>query len=277
MQLSVKTLTAIFRSSLEISPTCMTSWPKRLDAQRVIPWDSLGPMIHSPITTTKDVHSWFKCILHRGMAVRRVFPKDGSSFCRMCDCYTERIEHFAECTQLRSTFEPFIKLLENYGIKGPFDNATRLLGCTRSPHDDCAYSALPNGLFTLLIILWKFIVLMLTEVDTSGLKYSADKVWRLTLTRLTERCNAAHFSFQARVRRAAIRELPPPNPSRLTKALAPLAKVDHKGRFHYSDHFLALAKHHLEDKLNLDQDPPLGEDEAPADQSTLEPIKFVKA
>ena len=46
---------------------------------------------------------------------------------------------------------------------------------------------------------------------------------------------------------------------------------------HYSDHFLALAKHHLEDKLNLDQDPPLGEDEAPADQSTLEPIKFVKA
>ena len=61
------------------------------------------------------------------------------------------------------------------------------------------------------------------------------------------------------------------------QALAPLAKVDNKGRFHYSDHFLALAKHHLEDKLNLDQDPPLGEDEAPADQSTLEPIKFVKA
>ena len=56
-QLTVKRLTAIFRSPLEVSPTCTTSWPERLKTQRTIPWDLLGPLIHSPATTTKDIHS----------------------------------------------------------------------------------------------------------------------------------------------------------------------------------------------------------------------------
>ena len=59
--------------------------------------------------------------------------------------------------------------------------------------------------------------------------------------------------------------------------MSQLAKVDSKVRFHYSDQFLAIAKHHLGDKLKLDQDPPSEEGEPRADQATLDPVNFVKA
>ena len=90
------------------------------------------------------------------MAVRRVFPMDGNSHCRLCDTFIERIEHV-------------IKLLRDMGITGQFDDATRLLGCTPSAHD-LTYTPLPNGPFSLLLILWKFIILGLTEVDTNNTK-----------------------------------------------------------------------------------------------------------
>ena len=272
-QLTVKRLTAIFRSRLEVSPTCTTSWPAHLKTQRLIPWDSLGPLIHSPLTTTKDIHSWFKCILHRGMAVRRVFPKDGNEFCRLCDCAVERIEHLANCSQLRTTFAPFIKLMRDIGITGSFDDATLLLGCLPTQHDDHTYSPLPNGLFSLLLVLWKFIILMLTEVDTANARFSADRVWRLTLTRIVERCNALHFTHQLRVRRAKARDSTLPNPAKLTKALAPLARVDAEGEFHYSQQFLNLTKHHLGENLRIDQAPQSADN--PAAKPSI--IAFVKA
>ena len=54
-QLSVKILTAVFRSHLEIAPTCISAWSARLKSKR-IPWDSIGPLIHSQLMTTKDTH-----------------------------------------------------------------------------------------------------------------------------------------------------------------------------------------------------------------------------
>ena len=165
-QLTVKVLTASFRSHLEVTPTCISSWNSRLP--RRIPWDSLGPLIHSQLTTTKDVHSWFKCILHRAMAVRKIFPREGNTHCRLCDCAVENIVHFTECTQLRSTFAPFTELLTNFGIAGPFDAATLLMGCVHAS-DNESYTTIPKSLFSLLLVLWKFIILMLTQVDTCNI------------------------------------------------------------------------------------------------------------
>ena len=207
------------------------------------------------------------------MAVRRVFPMDGNSHCRLCDTFIERIEHFADCSQLRTTFEPFIKLLRDMGITGQFDDATRLLGCTPSAHD-LTYTPLPNGPFSLLLILWKFIILGLTEVDTNNTKYSADKVWRLTLTRMVERCNALCYTHQLRIRRAMIRDTTPPNPSKLTNALAPIARVDREGHLHYSQSFVMLARQHLGDNLRLEQAPQLPDAASKPFSST---IAFVKA
>ena len=271
--LTVKRLTAIFRSPLEALPNCINTWPKKLGVQGTIPLDELGPLIHSPVTTTKDIHSWFKCILHRGMAARRVMPKEGNSHCRLCDCYIERIEHFAECSQLRTTFDTFRKLLSDSGVSGPYDNVTVLLGCVQVKNSS-NYAALPSGLFTVLLVLWKFIILSLTEVDTSNSKYSADRVWTLTLTRIIERLNAAQFSFQARARRANVRGLPPPKAVRLNKALEPIARIDKGGQLSLSSQFHQLAARQLGDRLKFNNNLAPVHEPAP---SRPEPIAFVKA
>ena len=273
-QLTVKVLTASFRSHLEVTPTCISSWNSRLP--RRIPWDSLGPLIHSQLTTTKDVHSWFKCILHRAMAVRKIFPREGNTHCRLCDCAVENIVHFTECTQLRSTFAPFTELLTNFGIAGPFDAATLLMGCVHAS-DNESYTTIPKSLFSLLLVLWKFIILMLTQVDTCNFKYSQEQVWRLTLTRFAERCNALHYSHHNKIRQAINRDSPPPNSSKLTATLAPIARVEKDGKFTYSPHFTKLADHYLGDKLELD------DEASPLQVSDPQPdpnpgfIQFVKA
>ena len=115
---------------------------------------------------------------------------------------------------------------------------------------------------------------MLTEVDTNKLKYSSDKVWRLTLTRMVERCNALHFTYQLRVRRARLRGTTPPNPTKLTRALTPLARVDADGGFHYTQPFISLIKRHLGDNLQLDQAPESTPNPEPSPTPSL--IAFVK-
>ena len=69
----------------------------------------------------------------------------------------------------------------------------KLLGCY-SDRDGTTLHALPKGLFSLFLMMWKFIILSFTQIDTDGAKYSHDRVWRLTLDRFRERCNAMVFA-----------------------------------------------------------------------------------
>ena len=66
-----------------------------------------------------------------------------------------------------------------------------------------------------------------------------------------------------------------PNPSKLTKALAPLAKVDSRGQFHYASHFKELLDLHLGDKLVLDGIPNIDDHQAAFNPPPF--IEFVKA
>ena len=82
------------------------------------------------------------------------------------------------------------------------------MGCVHA-NDNESYTTIPRPLFSLLLILWKFIILMLTQVDTCNFKYSQEQVWRLTLTRFAERCNALHYSHHNKIRQAINRDSPP--------------------------------------------------------------------
>ena len=146
-----------------------------------------------------------------------------------------------------------------------------------SPERFPSYTTIPKSPFSLLLILWKFIILMLTQVDTCNFKYSQEQVWRLTLTRFAERCNALHYSHHNKIRQAINRDSPPPNPSKLTATLAPIARVEKDGRFTYSPHFTSLAELYLGDKLALDDE--ASSVQAPDSQPDPNPnfIQFVKA
>ena len=210
------------------------------------------------------------------VAVRKIFPREGNKHCRLCDCAIENIVHFTECSQRKSTFAPFTELLTNFGVSGPFDAATLLMGCIPA-NDNESYTTIPKPIFSLLLILWKFIILMLTQVDTCNFKYSQEQVWRLTLTRFSERCNALHYSHHNKIRQAINRDSPPPNSAKLTSILAPVARVEKDGKFTYSPHFTKLAEHYLGDKLVLD------DESSPLQVSDPQPdpnpgfIQFVKA
>ena len=251
-QLTVKRMTAIFRREHESPPSCLKAWPKYLNEQRLIPLELLGSLIHSPLTTTKDIHSWFKCILHRGMCVRHVSPCNGNTHCRVCGRAEECIEHFAICTGLDSTFKPFIVLARALNIRTMPDATLKLLGCV--PCNGESYTPLPNGLLSLLLVLWKFIILMLTEVDTQGAKFCSEKVWRLTALRISERLNALRHAHQLKITQTRQRDLPPPNPAKLNRRLAPLCQVDEEGNFTYTEPFVSLLKSHAKDQFRLDSD-----------------------
>ena len=68
---------------------------------------------------------------------------------------------------MRPTFDTFRQLLKDSGMDGPFDSVTTLLGCVPSKDNPAGYVALPGGLFTLLLVLWKFIILLLTGSSLS--------------------------------------------------------------------------------------------------------------
>ena len=99
------------------------------------------------------------------MLVRRIKPCDGNTNCRLCNYHTETIEHFAECSALAETFTPFINLIKELSPRLKVNNVTLLLGC--SDHDG-SLAPIQPGPFSLLLILWKFIILELTNLDTMG-------------------------------------------------------------------------------------------------------------
>ena len=137
-ELNIKKLTAYFRSHLECEPTCMTSWPRYLaiSSDCIIPWDAISARISSSLTTNKDVHSWFKNILHRRLLVRTVKPHDESSTCRLCNCTYERLEHLGSCQIIHHVMLPLYFLSTSIlGIADTCSPFFKLLGCTRSCND----------------------------------------------------------------------------------------------------------------------------------------------
>ena len=152
-QLNVKRLTALFRSKYESHPSCMVAWPKRLGGL-IIPWTDLARLMHSPLTTNKDIHSWFKNILHRALATRSLVPSNSCSRCRLCGITFESILHIASCPSLNSTFNTLIDLIESTttSLRVEADKLPlKLFGCTTHNNE---LRPLPPGLFSLMLILW---------------------------------------------------------------------------------------------------------------------------
>ena len=127
----------------------------------------------------------------------------------------------------------------------------------------------------MLIILWKFIILMITQVDVHGSSFDANRVWKLTCIRLTERLNAHRHLYRLRLRQAAMRGVPSPNPLKASRCLEPIATIDEEGNYIYATPFLRLLHSKLDsDTLRLDTD------EGPTDSTPkpkFTPVAFVPA
>ena len=111
------------------------------------------------------------------------------------------------------------------------DVTFKLFGCTTSRHGEL--HALPRGLFSLFLILWKFIIFGLVQHDKESIPYSKDRVWRATLDRFRERAEALAHLFKLKLSRAAGQAATEPSPAKFNAALYPLAQIDDEGGLTY--------------------------------------------
>jgi hypothetical protein len=170
-KLNVAKLTALFRRNSECEPTCMRAWPARL-SQVSIPWAKIAANLHSKLTTNKDISSWFKNILHRRLCVRSLKPHDHSTKCRLCNITFESILHLAACPILHSTFSTFLELVNSTTALDVYSSPLlKLLGCYPDKLEPTVTHALPKGLYSLFLMMWKFMILSFTQVDTDGQRY----------------------------------------------------------------------------------------------------------
>ena len=268
-QLSVKHLTTYFRNSLERTPTCMVTWPRRLETYD-LPWYTIASKLLNPLLTTRDYFSWYKNILHNRMMTRTIKPKEGHSTCRLCAAAYENTLHLARCPVLFAHFHVFTQLCTQVlGTQYWHSPHLILLGCYQSQG---ATHALPKGLYALFLIMWKFIIIEFTLVDTQDIKFNSKSVWTRTLLRFLERCNALEYGYRITKSKAEGKGAHPPSTRRIDAALTPLAHLDENGHLSYNHHISKLIEIYLPNQ-SLTQT----EESLTIQPTPLRPIPFIKS
>ena len=256
-QLTVRTLTKVFRRQREKPPTCMAAWTSRLGGR--IPWQDLGTSFQNGLLTPKDYCSYFKNVLHRALLTRNRKPsEDGDTKCRCCHAVDESLSHLPDCPSLLPLWNKLLSLIDE-----PHSSIAILLGVGRNGH------ALPLGWRALWLIVWKFVIINFTQIGVGETAtVNVESTWELALRRLAVRVHAVVHNYRSRLSAAEARGHKPPAPASTNKLLEPLASLNEQG---------ALTWHPtIADTLKSMGIEGLNQRPNNAKQTTLPPIKFVK-
>ena len=156
-QVSVKLLTRAFLMPSLRPPTCVTVWAKLLGE---LDWRAIGLKYKELLLTPKDFMPHFKCILHRAFLTRRKNKARravGDVGCRLCSCANESLSHFPNCPVLKPLFTKLARLHYTTLPVGAEWDRLVLLGVSSPP--------LPRAISDLHLVLWKFILINLTQRD----------------------------------------------------------------------------------------------------------------
>ena len=93
---------------------------------------------------------------------------------------------------------------------------------------------LPRGLIALHMILWKFTIYNLVQVDTDNIRFSTHKVWSDTIRRFETRASALAFKVKRRTTKRHGQGIEITEPDAENRMLAPLATVTPWGKLEYS-------------------------------------------
>ena len=118
-----------------------------------------------------------------------------------------------------STYSPLVNLGIEYGIQIKPDSAMIAIGVLSDG------SVLQGGLSALHVILTKFMLISLTQVDTDGARYDTEAIWKAAVARCNGRLSALHtLLHRLSISQDAIDRQPIPLTS-FNKAIAPLAEL----------------------------------------------------
>ena len=222
--MTVRRLTALFSSGLTRPPSCVAKWRTLTGADVT----GLGRCFTSPLLTPRDFKNYSR-ILHRSMATRNI-TGGPDPMCRLCGRYQERFSHISRCFIVRKAFRSLRTLAQPLVGRIDLDDRFIFLGMRGA-------EVLPNALLDLFVILWKFIVISFTRVDTCNEKYKAKVVWKQAVCRYVKRVEAygegLRRSGLRRESRGSDRALSQSYRERVEGLLHPLAKVGEYGEIHW--------------------------------------------
>jgi len=218
--MSVRRLTRLFARKHVKQPSCIAKW----HALTGVDVTKIARCFTSPLLTPRDFKNYYR-ILHRSMATRNITAGPNPN-CRLCGRCLERFSHFSKCHVIRKSFKFLRTLVQSILGNTDLDDKLIFLGIRGS-------EPLPSALLDLFVILWKFIVISFTRVDTCGDKYKAKTVWKQAVCRYVKRATA----YGEGVRRGSIkresrgsgRALHSGHRERLARLFHPVAEVSEEG------------------------------------------------
>ena len=107
-----------------------------------------------------------------------------NEICRMCLLERETFSHIYKCWVVVQIFENFARLANKLGTQVSNSEPMRVLGLTP------VESIVPGTLSDLHIIVWKFIILSMVQVETNSVKFDRHEVWRCAVRRQDGRLQA---------------------------------------------------------------------------------------
>jgi hypothetical protein len=215
-KVTVKHLTRAFREKVYEPPNCQRVWESKLGLGE-LPWHLIWGRLFHPALTNRDIKASWR-IIHRSLRVRTW--DDPGATCRLCDANSDRLSHLPHCPILRPLFE----ILED-------DPSPQLiiLGLKRDLTPLTGFDSILHS------ILWKFILIAYTQVDTENRTFDIEWVLISTIRRATVRLEAYAACYKVELERYRSRgETPPPSLlHRYNKHILPAACLTTTGHLRY--------------------------------------------
>ena len=145
------------------------------------------------------------------------------------------MRHFGNCQVAATIFDNFHSLTD----------ADDLTGNDRDRF--CLFALLPRGvlgegLIALHLLWWKHFIALLVRIELEGEKYDEKQVWAPAWTRLERKVLALKYRVDEAVRRAESGGEQPPDLSKRSKCVAPLASFDKEGKLSWNTEMVEKIK-----------------------------------
>ena len=217
----MRILTAVLRMRIDRTPPCERAWEAALGYP--IPWRQLWARLTSPLLTPSDFKAQTR-IYHRSLFLRSFNPDAPSPKCRCCGAADERFSHLHLCDAIYETFDFFVNYANAHRANIRPDAGLIMLGLVDRDR------TLQGGLSALHVILWKFVLIAFTRVDTEGITYVPVNVWLQAVRRFMRNVRAKDAKEKHRQQRARNLGEQPPSTRSLDAELAPVAHWDEEAR-----------------------------------------------
>ena len=163
--------------------------------------------------------------------------------CRCCGYAYENLQHFAKCEAAKKIFTDLYSVVTNHSFRPP-----RLVSTDGYQWERfCLFALLPrykleSSIVDLHSLLWKQFIAHLVRIELEGEKFDTSQVWAPAWARLEKKILALKYKVNEIKRRAESRGEQPPDLSKRSKAINPIAKFNEEGDLKWNDELVKEIK-----------------------------------